>query len=255
MVRPMLVSLVRTTVLQDQHSPLLRRALSWLIGLRPFGITTIYIMWGCRLARPLTIPRLDLVKRTGRGLTMDLNYTWSRQRGDTYTSAQEYNAYYTPVQDFGNMSAAANSLTSYDLTHVVKGFVTYQLPFGQGQRWLSGKGRFVNDLVGGWQLSGLVSYFSGQPFHIGINEPFYPIWGDFYPNFNSQGAHSANPSGFTGGYYPYFPQSVATAPVSIDGSVVGLGSGGAYDGSLRCPGQANENASLLKYLYFGAEGK
>jgi hypothetical protein len=198
---------------------------------------------------------VDLVKRAGRGLTMDLNYTWSRQRGDTYTSAQEYNAYYTPVQDFGNMSAAANSLTSYDLTHVVKGYVTYQLPFGQGQRWLSGKGRFVNDLVGGWQLSGLVSYFSGQPFHIGINEPFYPIWGNFYPNFNSQGAHSANPSGFTGGYYPYFPQSVATAPVNIDGSVIGLGSGGAYDGTLRCPGQANENASLLKYLYFGADGK
>ena len=100
------------------------------------------------------------------------------------------------------MSAAANSCTSYDLTHVVKGYVTYQLPFGQGQRWLSGKGRFVNDLVGGWQLSGLVSYFSGQPFHIGINEPFYPIW-EAFTRISTPRVHiSANPSGFTGGYYP-----------------------------------------------------
>src|SRR5208282_5569709 len=41
---------------------------------------------------------IDLVKRTGRGLTMDLNYTYSRQRGDTFSAQQEYNGYYTPVQ-------------------------------------------------------------------------------------------------------------------------------------------------------------
>jgi len=208
---------------------------------------------------------VDLVKRTGRGLTMDLNYTWSRQRGDTYTAQQEYNAYYTPVQDFGNISAAANSLTGYDLTHIVKGYVTYQLPFGKGQRWLSGKGGFVNGLIGGWQVSALVSYFSGQPFHITINEPFYPIWGTFYPNFNPTGTFGPfSPGGFSGVkaaapgsnyYYPYFAKSVATAPVSVDGSVVGFGSGGAYNDALRCPGQANENASLLKYLSFGADGK
>ena len=207
---------------------------------------------------------VDLVKRTGRGLTMDLNYTYSRSRGDTYTSQQEYNAYYTPVQDFGNISATANSLTSYDLTHIVKGYVTYQLPFGQGQKWLTDKGNFVNKLIGGWQVSGLILYTSGQPFHIGINEPFYPIWGSFYPNFNSSGAKAADLKGFSGAaaaapnstyYYPYFPTSVASSPVSFDGSVVALGSGEAYDGALRCPGQANENASLLKYLSFGEGGK
>lgn len=207
---------------------------------------------------------VDLVKRTGRGLTMDVNYTYSRQRGDTYTSAQEYNAYYTPVQDFGNMSAAANSLTGYDLTHIVKGYVTYQLPFGKGQRWMSDRRSFVNALVGGWQASTIVLYTSGQPIHIGVNEPFYPIWGTFYPNFNPSPSGPVSPSGFSGAaaaapgstyYYPYFNQSVATAPVSKDGTVVGFGSGGAYDGALRCPGQANENASLLKYFKMGSDGQ
>lgn len=199
---------------------------------------------------------VDLMKRAGRGVTMDLNYTYSRQRGDTFTAQQEWNAYYTPVQDFSNIAAAANSLTSYDLTHVVKGYMTYQLPFGRGQRWLSSKGGLLNGLVGGWQVSGLVNYYTGQPFNIGVNEPFYPIWGAFYPNFNSRGAHSANPSGFSGtGIYRYFPLSVATAPVSDNGSVVGFGSGGSTDGGLRCPGQASENASVLKRLSFGSEGR
>jgi hypothetical protein len=209
---------------------------------------------------------VDLVKRAGRGLTMDMNYTWSRQRGDTYTSAQEYNAYYTPVQDFANISAAANSLTGYDLTHIIKGYVTYQLPFGRGQRWMSDRRGLVNAVVGGWQASTIVLYTSGQPFHIGVNAPFYPIWGNFYPNFSSSPSGSISPSGFSGiaalnatqqnpYNYHYFANSVATAPVSKDGTVVGLGPGGAYDGSLRCPGQANENASLMKYFTMGSEGR
>ena len=206
---------------------------------------------------------VDLVKRTGRGLTMDVNYTYSRQRGDTYTSAQEYNAFYTPVQDFGNIAAAANSLTSYDLTHIVKGYVTYELPFGKGQRWLADKRGLLNAVVGGWRVNTIVLYTSGQPIHLGINQPFYPIWGTFYPNFSPNPPGPTSPSGFSGAealsnssyYYPYFAKSVATAPVNPSGTVVGFGSGGAYDGDLRCPGQANENASILKYFTMGSDGQ
>jgi hypothetical protein len=206
---------------------------------------------------------VNVVKRAGRGLTMDMSYTYSRQRGDTYTSAQEYNAYYTPVQDFGNISATANSLTGYDLTHIVKGYVTYELPFGKGQRWLSDKTGFVNAVVGGWRANTLLLYTSGQPFHIGINEPFYPIWGTFYPNFSPNPPAALGTGGFSGAqaltnpsyYFPYFGKSVATAPVSTDATVVGFGSGGAYNGALRCPGQANEDVSLLKYFKMGSDGQ
>jgi len=201
---------------------------------------------------------VDLVKRTGRNLTMDLNYTYSRQRGDTYTAAQEYNGYYTGVQDFQNLSAAANSLTGYDLTHIIKGYATYILPFGRGQKYLSDKGGFVNALVGGWQVSGVVLYYTGQPFHIGVNNPYYPLWGNFYPNFHTTGvfgpfspsAYQATPNATP---VQYFSSSVATSPIS--GSAVSFGSAGAYDSALRCPGQANENASLLKYFSMGPDGR
>ena len=207
---------------------------------------------------------VDLVKRTGRGWSMDLNYTYSRTRGDTYSSIQEANGYYTPVQDFQNVSAAANSLTGYDLTHVIKGYVLYELPFGKGKRWLADKGGFLNGLVGGWQVAALVGYNTGQPIQIGINNPFWPLWGNIYPNFHHTGVYGPfSPSGYNGvnalndpNYiYNYLSSSVATSPIGANTSATAFGTGGASDGNLRCPGQANENATLLKYLSFGSDGK
>lgn len=200
---------------------------------------------------------VDVVKRTGRGLTMDMSYTYSRQRGDTFSAQQEYNGAYTGVQDFGHLSAAANSLTGYDLTHIVKGYVTYELPFGKGRRWLSSSRGFVNGLVGGWQLSGLLLYTSGQPFRIGVNQPFYPIWGNFYPNFSPNPKSPADPHQFQGGsgapILHYFDSSVASSP--INNGVVAFGTGQAYSTDLRCPGTANENASALKYFSMGQDGR
>jgi hypothetical protein len=200
---------------------------------------------------------VEVVKRTGHGLTMDMSYTYSRQRGDTFSAQQEYNGAYTGVQDFGNLSAAANSLTGYDLTHIVKGYITYELPFGRGRRWLADSRGFVNGVIGGWQISGLLLYTSGQPFRVGVNEPFYPIWGNFYPNFHPNAGGPADPHAFQGGanapILHYFGSGVATSP--INNGVVGFGTGQAYSSALRCPGSANENASALKYFSMGADGR
>jgi hypothetical protein len=202
---------------------------------------------------------VDVVKRSGRGLTMDVSYTLSRQRGDTYTTQTEGNNFYTLVQDFSNLAPVENSLTNYDQEHVVKGFVAYDLPLGKGRQWLTNQNRVVNGIVGGWTVTGLVLYASGQPFQAVAPNPYYPLWGNFYPNFNL--------SGFTGPSNPrnfqvvqanqpvpaanfYMPASVATAP-----PVGQLGAGPLNLSALRCPGNANENASILKYFSMGSDGQ
>jgi hypothetical protein len=203
---------------------------------------------------------VDWVKRTGRGLTLDLNYTWSRQESDTYTSQQDGgNNYYTVVQDFGNLSQAAHTVTGYDLAHIVKGYVSYELPFGKGRRWLADRGRVANAFVGGWTVSGIVNYYTGQPFGVSISSPnYFPLWGNLYPNFNL--------SGFTGPMDPSkFQEARNNAPVppayympkNIAGNppIGQLGKGPANIPELRCPGAANENASLLKYFPIGREGR
>ena len=204
---------------------------------------------------------VNLVKRGGRGLTMDLSYTLSRQKGDSFSAQQEYNGYYTPVQDFSNLKQAADTLTGYDQTHIVKGFVSYELPFGKGRRWLSSQHRVVNGIVGGWTLAGIVTYYSGQPFRVGTSSggALYPLWGNILPNYNLSGFKGpSDPNKYQvpqeGQPVPavdfYMPSTVASNPP--DGQ---LGKGPAAISDLRCPGGANENVSALKYFGFGPDAR
>jgi len=201
----------------------------------------------------------NVVKRTGRGLTMDLSYTWSKQEGDSFSAQQDYNGYYTPIQDFSQMGQAAHAVTGYDLTHIVKGFVSYELPFGRGQRWAS-ENRLVNGIIGGWTLAGIVNYYSGQPFHIGAANPYWPIWGNIYPQFNLTGYNGPNgtknfvplPASFNGPIpagNQYMPTSVASNPAP------GVLPPTPTASALRCPGQASENASMLKNFTMGPESQ
>ena len=204
---------------------------------------------------------VDVVKRAGSGLTMDLSYTLSRTEGDTYTAFQENFSDYTPVQDLSNLNEAAHTLTNYDQKHVVKGFVSYELPFGRGRRWLSGHGRVANAFVGGWTVAGIVLYASGQPFNAGVSNPYYAGWDQIYPNYNLSGFNGPifqasqyvqqprnSPKPQT--TYYYLPSSVATAPANGQ-----LGTGPLRISALRCPGISNENASVLKYFSMGSDGQ
>jgi hypothetical protein len=193
---------------------------------------------------------VDFVKRTGRGLTLDMSYTWSRQEGDTYSAQQEGNGYYTAIQDFNNIGVAAHSLTGYDLTHVVKGYVTYELPFGKGRRWMANQNRWVNGILGGWNMTWLLKYNSGQPFLISAQNPYWPQWGNIYPNYNLSGFKGPNDPRKFPTQTVYIPATVATQP-----AVGQLGQGPLALGSLRCPGAADEDASLLKYFPMGSDGQ
>ena len=198
----------------------------------------------------------NVVKRTGRGLTMDMSYTWSRQEGDSFSAQQDYNNFYTGVQDFSNMRQAAHAVTGYDLTHIVKGYVSYELPFGKGRPWLASPNRLVSGIVGGWTLAGIVLYNTGQPFEVGAANPYWPFWGDIYPQFNLS-AGPSDPRKFVpvppGGSVPssnfYMPASVASNPA------VGVLPPSPSTSALRCPGQANENVSLLKNFAMGPDGQ
>ena len=202
---------------------------------------------------------VDVVKHTGAGLTMDMSYDWSRTEGDSFSAEQDQgNSFYTGVENFQDMHAAAHALSGYDLANVVKGFVSYQLPFGRGQRWLGDQNSFVRQLVGGWTVAGVVDYYTGQPFAVGAYNPYWPLWGNIYPQFtlgNYRGPSNPRhyvPVGQSGNVPPqdyYMPTSVAVTPAP------GVLPPEPNTSRLRCPGQANENATLLKNEPVGRERK
>jgi len=48
----------------------------------------------------------------------------------------------------------------------------YQLPVGTGKRFLGHSGWFVNDLVGGWRLSGVLTLYDGLPMSASFTSPY-----------------------------------------------------------------------------------
>lgn len=203
---------------------------------------------------------LRLSKRFGAGLALDLNYTLSRQEGDTFNNFGE--SYDTAgVQNFANLSEAAHTLSPYDQTHVVKAAVSYALPMGRGQHLFRNTGPVADKLIGGWRVAGLVMYASGPPLSFSSsNYYYYPLWATTYVNYNLTGYHGSTfnqnnfqePTGAnqTPGADQYFPSSIASNPAYGQ-----LGSGPARIDAIRGFGIASENVSLLKDTAFGVDGR
>ena len=76
----------------------------------------------------------------------------------------------------------------YDEKHNLQVWGVYSLPFGPGQMWLNHG--LAGDLIGGWQLSGQFSHFSGFPFSVNANSNTI---GGFAPGFGATYAQLAVP--------------------------------------------------------------
>jgi len=67
-----------------------------------------------------------------------------------------------------------------DQTHVIKLNTVYELPFGEGRRWLT-KG-IANQIAGGWRIALIQAYSSGVPIGVTTNAPLNIFNGTNRPN-------------------------------------------------------------------------
>jgi hypothetical protein len=116
----------------------------------------------------------ELNHRMYRGLQFQTSYTYARDLSDEAGGdptgfvgeiGGEPSDRFHPGLDYGNVEFVSRnrSLTSF----------LYQLPIGQGQRYLAGSSnRAVNDLIGNWQVAGFVLAQSG-PFMTPVADSNY----------------------------------------------------------------------------------
>src|SRR5437016_2377530 len=107
---------------------------------------------------------VSLTKRASRGLTFKANYTYGKIMD--YNSAilapsagNEPSKLYSPYYRRLNRGVG-----SYSLAHQFNAYTSYQLPFGNGQRFGSGSTGVVDKLIGGWQWNGSLRVAGGFPF-------------------------------------------------------------------------------------------
>lgn len=100
-------------------------------------------------------------------LTWDFNYTYSHSMDDTsglQTSAAYGTAFIlNPIRQRDNYASS-----DFDMRHIINVNAIWQLPFGRGRQWLSNSNSAVNAILGGWQLTSIFRYNSGQPHGTGF---------------------------------------------------------------------------------------
>jgi hypothetical protein len=92
-------------------------------------------------------------RHLSHGLYVQSSWTWARDIGDLERGQSPEN----PFDRERERSVWLDIPTHRFTTNVI-----YQLPFGRGRQFLGSAGRWTNLAVGGWELSSILSYYSGQ---------------------------------------------------------------------------------------------
>ena len=172
----------------------------------------------------------QLNRRFANGFQAQASYTFSK--AISYTDEADSSLFFNAPSAL----ARNRSIANYDRPHNLQAAWAAELPFGKGRRW-AGQGGAAAAILGGWQVNGILSLYSGNPFTVtsagtSLNAPG-----------NSQTADQIKPDveilGGTGPGQSYF-DPLAFAPVTA----VRFGNSGLN--TLRGPGVVNLDLGLFR---------
>lgn len=113
--------------------------------------------------------QLSYEHRFARGLSMLGDYTFSKCRSDARDRlVSNVGGYRAPgLAGFGIQGDYG--LCEFDTPQIFHLSGLYELPIGKGKPVLSNAGKLTNALVGGWQMTGILTLQDGQPLTVGCN--------------------------------------------------------------------------------------
>jgi hypothetical protein len=185
---------------------------------------------------------VKLERRLSSGMTFQTSYVFSKILTDSDS--------YWPgsfAADFWNRGLE-KSIGQYDVTHNFKMSVVYDLPFGKGKPWLN---HGVSALaLGGWRLSGIAAYQSGQPigvstsYSLPINNGRTPAYVTSYDGWRAPTQNGSFDPSVDNFFVPY-----GSGPFPLQGTgtaLNGLGNETRYNPKVRQFPNLNENLSIAK---------
>ena len=191
----------------------------------------------------------EISRRSGKGLTFDASYTWTRDLSNAGGATPNAFAVaggsfltdrFHPGLDYGNVI--------YDRKHRFLVTYLYDLPFGHGQRLLN-SGPLLNWLAGGWQLAGVTVLESGpyltpyeqtiDPANTNILTTIGQARTDQLQHVSIYAPHRTTSQWLNSAAFPYLNLQKA------DGNGIGR-FGNARVGGVVGPATANYSLSLMK---------
>jgi hypothetical protein len=114
-------------------------------------------------------------QRFGAGLQADFNYTLSKSM-DITSQAERLNTSgatnYAQILNTWNPNQLYG-VSDYDARHQINSNYLWTLPFGRGKKFDSSASKLTDEIIGGWETTGIVRWTSGFPF-IMDNGAYYP---------------------------------------------------------------------------------
>ncbi len=112
-------------------------------------------------------------RRFESGLDFGFSYTFSKSIDDMSVdptgaatggglSGTSFSRTPTDVHNF----RLDRSRSDFDNTHVLLSSLLYELPLGRGKKFVSGVPKWANHIIGGWSVTGIYTYQSGEPYTI-----------------------------------------------------------------------------------------
>jgi hypothetical protein len=168
--------------------------------------------------------QLSLRQALKSGLEYDVNYTYGKSMDLGSSPERSASNLITNTLDPHQNYAVSD----YDVRHNVTGNYNIPLPFGRGKTYLTQANGFLDRIIGGWQLNGVVHFSTGFPF-------------------------SAVASGNYGTNFDASSHFVQTGPIATGGHRY-VGGASPYETALKnqTPAQAFAN---LRYAYVGEAGQ
>lgn len=201
--------------------------------------------------------QVQLQKRYSNGLSFLAAYTLSQTLSNTDSGFSTFNG--NGLNEFNHK--AEWDTADNDQTHLLSVAFVYDLPLGPGKRFLDKGGLIAKNLIGGWQISGVLSYASGTPMSLSANSgfgnsPLVYTNGGNRPNIVAGVPDIVNwNSAYYGGLCSLnssctgpLPSAISTGAFSSPGP---WGVGDAPRNPIRGPFNENENIALAKKLFFG----
>jgi len=194
-------------------------------------------------------------KRMSNGLQFQSSYIFSRNLSNVNGVASSTAAafasefggtlsnIYDPGLDYGNVA--------FTRKHRFLTTALYELPFGRGKALLNNANRVVDNVVGGWELSGVLLFQSGPYMTVTLlSDPS----GTGFNAFNSTGGRADTVPGVN----PYAGQSINQwinpNAFADPGSAIGR-YGDSQGGGVVGPGTSAVSASLIKTVHFSEHAR
>lgn len=109
--------------------------------------------------------QVKLDKRFSNGLTLLVSYAWSKTLTDGGSIFSTFSSEFATTTPWNRKAQKAYSFE--DIPNRLSVAYVYDLPVGKGKRFLN-QGGALNQVVGGWKTSGILTYESGRPQNIEV---------------------------------------------------------------------------------------